>query len=80
MLPLGGRYCFVLSVHLSQRFVWESPPIFYVGIPQNFAVLAYYHRNICISLWKFEQTIFEGVTAPFHLKYFIKKFVLVISS
>jgi len=29
---------------------------------------AYYHMNIDISLWKFDQTIFEGVIA---LKIFI---------
>ena len=39
--------------------------------------------KILISLWQFDQIIFEGINiAPFQfqLEYFIKKFVMCISS
>ena len=45
------------------------------GISLKLCMLVYYTMEICILFRQFDWTIFEGVIAPFYLKYFINKFL-----
>jgi hypothetical protein len=38
-------------------------------------MFAFYHVKICILLWQFDQTIFEGIIALFDLNNIMQKFV-----
>lgn len=82
LIKLFIKVKFLLTFHSFIKIM----VIFITGNPQLIILLilcqlipyymfAFYHVKICILLWQFDQTIFEGIIALFDLNNIMQKFV-----